>query len=203
MQRACTTQCPALTCVIVNYQGTGMIPGLQRVKLHCYLHGITNPKSPDGGIHREGAATQRQRHVRATVGDSGTILLLQSTPLQLTCASKKQTSHSQQKKTEHRGSEMALLTLTSEEIQLSEHPVVSNDLISPILCIPFSAGRLRSPTASNTARGWVLRSTEMVRAICLHNLTLTSSGICLSLPPINSTSRDANVRALPVPVTPA
>lgn len=36
-----------------------------------------------------------ERHIRATVGDSGTALLLQSTPLQLTCASKKQTSHGQ------------------------------------------------------------------------------------------------------------
>lgn len=56
----CTMQCPALTCVIVNYQGSGMIPGLQRVKLHCDLHSVPSPKSPDGGIDRERAATQRE-----------------------------------------------------------------------------------------------------------------------------------------------
>lgn len=56
----CTMQCPALTCVIVNYQGSGMIPGLQRVKLHCDLHSVPNSKSPDGGIDRERAATQRE-----------------------------------------------------------------------------------------------------------------------------------------------
>lgn len=37
-----------------------------------------------------------------------------------------------------------------------------------------------------------------VRAICMHNLTLTASGISLFLPPINITLRDANVGALPV-----
>lgn len=60
-------QCPALTCVIVNYQGSEVIPSLQRVKLHCYLHVITNPKCPDGGINRERTATQRKRHIRTIV----------------------------------------------------------------------------------------------------------------------------------------
>lgn len=60
-------QCPALTCVIVNYQGSEVIPSLQWVKFHCYLHVTTNPKCPDGGIDRERTATQRKRHIRTIV----------------------------------------------------------------------------------------------------------------------------------------
>jgi len=59
-QKACTARCPALTCVIVNHQGLAVVPSLQWVKLHCYLHGVTNPKGPNGGINRERAAMQRQ-----------------------------------------------------------------------------------------------------------------------------------------------
>ena len=54
-----TMQCPALTCVVVYCQGPGIITRLLWVEVHCYLHGIANPKSPSRAINRERAATQR------------------------------------------------------------------------------------------------------------------------------------------------
>ena len=51
-------QCPALTCVVVYCQGSGIITRLLWVEVHCYLHGIANPKSPSRAINRERAATQ-------------------------------------------------------------------------------------------------------------------------------------------------
>ena len=74
-----------------------MIPSLQWVKLHRDLHGVTNPKHPDGAIDSKRAATQRKRHIRIPEGDVRIIPLPQSTSLQLTCARKEQTNHSQQK----------------------------------------------------------------------------------------------------------
>ena len=52
-------QRPDLTCVTVNCQGSGIITSLLWVEVHRYLHGIANPKSPNGGINRERAATRR------------------------------------------------------------------------------------------------------------------------------------------------
>lgn len=51
----------ALTCVIVNNHGTGINTRLWWMKFHCDFHRFSNTKSPNGGIHRERAATQRER----------------------------------------------------------------------------------------------------------------------------------------------
>lgn len=115
-----------------------MVPGLQRVEFHRDLHGVTNPKSPNGGINREGAATQRR-----TSGTSQGIWGPQSLwGLELShllpSASQHQATQQQGENRTHRIRNTA--TTTSEELQPSEDHTEQSDLFSP-----YSASRFASP----------------------------------------------------------
>lgn len=149
-----------------------MIPNLQRVKLHCYLHGITNPKSPDGGIDRERAA--RERDI------SG--LWWEGWGLYSFCGPARFSSLGQRTNHPH-----------SAE---GKQNIQDQKMTSPP---PYStSSEAQGSHCQLSGQRRVLKSAVLGRALCMHRLTLASSGTCLCLPPIKLTSRDANV---PVPVT--
>lgn len=168
-----------------------MIPGLQRVELHCYLHGVTDPKRPHGGMDGERAATETRRHIRTSVADLGTRSPLQSGSLQLTGASKEQTNHRQEKKNRtyrirNRAADSLLKRSSPQKIQqyfytirwyfytILYQPRLPH-ILQPVLC-----SEVQESNCFTIGEGF-LRSREMVRAICRYNLTLISSGICLFL----------------------
>lgn len=101
------------------------------------------------------------------------------------------------RKSKHTGSETELSTFTSEEIQPSCGIKISSPSYSASSSLQWGS-RVWLP-AIQPEKGFSIAQ-RWLRAICMHNSTLTSSGICLFLPPINLTSRDANVKAIPVPM---
>lgn len=146
---------------------------------------------------RKGCNTQRD--IRTFVGELRTIFLLQSSLAHL-C---KQAAHKPQ--VSRRKSKQRIINRATDS-HIQRDPALRR---SCGIKITSSSSYSASSSLQWGSRVWLPAiqpekgfpiAQRWLRAICMHNSTLTSLGICLFLPPIKLTSRDANVKAIPVPI---